>query len=51
MEEEVVELAKLAVLGEDEVGLIIYIVPTNDENSPNPENVPEIPNKVEAVYN
>ena len=45
------ELANLAVLGEDEVGLAIYLIPTNDNNAPAPENMPESKNQWEVVYN
>ena len=34
MEEEVVYLEKLALLGDDEVGLEMNLVTTNDGNSP-----------------
>ena len=45
------ELANLSVLGEDEVGLLIQIMPTDDDNALTPENVPAITNQGEAVYN
>ena len=51
MAEEVVDLKKLAVLGEDEVGLVMQLVPIDDDNAPAPENVPEISNQGEVVYN
>ena len=44
MVEEVVELANLAVLDEDKVGLVIKLVTTNDDNTTDPENVPDIKN-------
>ena len=34
MEEELVDIANLSVLGNDEVGLESQLVPTNDDNSP-----------------
>ena len=40
MEEEVVELANLAVLGEDEFGLTMQLIPNDDDNATSPENVP-----------
>ena len=49
--EEVVELANLAFLGDDEVGLEMQLIPTDDENSLTPENVPASSNQGEAVYN
>ena len=49
--EEVVELANLAVLGEDKVGLEMQLVPTDDENSPAPENLSASSNQGESVYN
>ena len=49
--EEVLEITNLALLGEDEFGLVMHIVLTGYENSPSPENMPEITNQGEAVYN
>ena len=36
MVEEVVDLANLVVLGDDEVGLAFRIIPTADDNAPVP---------------
>ena len=38
-------------MGEDEVGLTMHHLPTNYDNSSAPENVPEISNQGEVVYN
>ena len=51
MADKVVELANLAVLGEDEIGLAMHIVLNDDENAPSPENVPASTDKGEVVYN
>ena len=40
MADEVVELANVAVLGEDEVGLTMQLIPNDDDNATSPENVP-----------
>ena len=48
---ELVALANLVSLVEDEVGLIMYIVPTNDNNYSSPESIPESTNQEEEVYN
>ena len=41
----------LAVLVEDDVGLEMQLVPTNDGSDTDPENVPEITNQGETMYN
>ena len=51
MEEEVVELANLSVLGEEEVGLEMQLEPNNDDNTPAPYNVTESKNQGESIYN
>ena len=51
MADKVVELANLAVLGEDEIGLAMHIVLNDDENAPSLENVPASTDKGEVVYN
>ena len=51
MTEEVAELTSLAVLDEDEVWLAMQLMPTDDDNYAAQENVPEITNQGEAVYN
>ena len=51
MATEVVELVNLAVLGDDEVGLEMQFMPTDDEKAPAAENVPASKNKGEEVYN
>ena len=51
MVEELVELSNLEVLRKGGVGLLMKLVPTDGENSPAPENVPEITNQGGAVYN
>ena len=51
MAEEVVKLSDLAVLGNDEVGSLIHLVPTNYNNAPSPKNVPASTNQGGAVYN
>ena len=45
------ELANLAVLDEDEIGLAIYIVLKDDDNAPSPENMLASTDKGEVVYN
>ena len=44
MAEEVVELTNLLVLGEEEVGSAIQLMPTDDDNVPAQENIPESSN-------
>ena len=39
--EEVLDITNLAVLVDDEVGLEMKLVPTNDYNDPTPESAPE----------
>ena len=51
MEEELVDIANLSVLGNDEVRLEMQLIPTNDKNYPAPENTTEIKNQGEVVYN
>ena len=51
MREEVAELTSLAVLDEDEVWLAMQLMPTDDDNYAAQENVPEIKNQGEVVYN
>ena len=51
MEEELVDIAKFSVLGNDEVRLEMQLIPTNDKNYPAPENTTEIKNQGEVVYN
>ena len=51
MSEEEVELVNLAVLGEDYFGLVMHLIPANDDNSTASENVPESTNQGGAVYN
>ena len=48
---EVMELKILALLGEDEVGLAIQLVRTNDDNSTAPKNFPTSTIQGEALYN
>ena len=45
------ELNILEVLGEDEVGLEMQLVPTGCDNSTAPLKIPEITNQAEVVYN
>ena len=51
MADKVAELANLAVLDEDEIGLAIYIVLKDDDNAPSPENMLASTDKGEVVYN
>ena len=51
MTEELVELQKLSVLGEDKGGFEIQIVLTNYKDFPAPKNVPSSSNQGEALYN
>ena len=51
MVEEVLDITNLEVLGDDEVGLEMKLVSTNDYNDPAPESAPESTNQEEAVYN
>ena len=51
MSKEVVELVNLAVLDEDEVMLVMDLVPNNDYNSPASKNVSASTKQGEAFYN
>ena len=51
MAEEVVENPYLAILGEDEVRLAMYIFHIVDDNASSPLNIPEGKNQGEAMYN
>ena len=43
--EESLEISNLAVLGKDDVGSVMHLVPKKYDNAPAPENVPASKNQ------